>query len=61
MPFVLKYYGVVRDLFIELDRFPTYDDLWEIVGFCRRYGIELKQLEKFLNDENRHWLAAAIE
>ena len=33
MPFVSSYHGVVRDLFIDLNRVPTYDDLWEIIGF----------------------------
>ena len=61
MPFVQEYYGVVRDLFIVFSRVPTYDDLWEIIGFCRRYGIELKQLEKFVTDENRDWLRDALD
>lgn len=60
MTFVSGYYGAVRDLFIDLNRSPTYDDLWEIIGFCRRYGIDLKQLEKFVNDENRRWLPDEI-
>jgi len=61
MPFVQAYHGVVRDLFIEFNRLPNDADLWEIIGFCRRYGIDLKQLEKFLTDENRNWLSGAIE
>lgn len=60
MPFVSDYYGVVRDLFIDLNRIPTYDDLWEIIGFCRRYGIDLNQLEKFVTDDNRGWLPDEI-
>ena len=60
MSFVSGYHGVVRDLFVELNRVPTYDDLWEIIGFCRRYGIDVKQLEKFVTDENRQWLPDEI-
>ncbi len=56
MPFVQDYHGVVRDLFIELNRQPTDADLWEIIGFCKRYGIDLKQLEKFLSDDKLNWL-----
>lgn len=33
MAFVQGYYGEVRDLFIEFSRFPTDDDLWEVIGF----------------------------
>ena len=61
MPFVKEYHGVVRDLFIRFNCTPTHDDLWEIIGFCRRYDIELKQLEKFITDENRGWLISALE
>lgn len=60
MPFVREYRGEVRDLAIELDRDPTYDDLWEMIGFCRRYGIDLRQLEQFVCDENRNWLLVEI-
>jgi hypothetical protein len=60
MPFVSGYHGVVRDLFIDLNRTPTCDDLWEIIGFCRRYGVDLNQLEKFVTDENRGWLPEEI-
>jgi len=60
MPFVSGYHGVVRDLFIDLNRTPTYEDLWEIIGFCRPYGVDLKQLEKFVTDENRRWLPDEI-
>lgn len=61
MPFVSSYHGVVRDLFIDLNRTPTYDDLWEIIGFFRRYGVDLAPLEKFVTDENRGWLPEEIE
>ena len=60
MPFVREYRGVVSDLFIELNRTPTHDDLWEIIGFCRRYDIDLRQLEQFVNDKNRRWLPDEI-
>lgn len=61
MPFVSSYHGVVRDLFIDLNRMPTYDDLWEIIGFFRRYRVDLAQLEKFVTDENRGWLPEEID
>jgi hypothetical protein len=60
MSFVSGYRGIVQDLFIDLNRLPTLDDLWEIIGFCRRYGIDLKQLEKFVTDDNRRWLPNEI-
>ncbi|UYY78556.1 hypothetical protein [Sphingomonas sp. R1] len=60
MPFVSGYRGVVRDLFIDLSRVPTDTDLWEILGFCRRYRVDVAQLEKFVTDENRHWLSDEI-
>ena len=56
MAFVREYYGVVRDLFIELSRFPTDDDLWEVIGFCRRYGIDMTQIAKFETVENSTWM-----
>ncbi|MBW8752573.1 MAG: hypothetical protein JF595_00230 [Sphingomonadales bacterium] len=56
MAFVRDYRGVVRDLFIDFNRFPTDDDLWEIIGFCRRYGIDMAQLAKFETNENRDWM-----
>jgi len=56
MVFVKEYYGVVQDLFIEFSRFPTDDDLWEIIGFCRRYGIDMAQLAKLETVENSAWL-----
>jgi hypothetical protein len=36
--------------------FPTDDDLWEVIGFCRRYGIGMTQLAKFETDENSTWM-----
>lgn len=56
MPFVRDYHGVVRDLIIDLNRLPTDDDLWEIIGFCRRYGVNMAQLPKFETDQNRDWM-----
>jgi hypothetical protein len=56
MTFVEDYYGEVRDLFINFNRPPTDDDMWEIIGFCRRYGIEMAQLAKFETPENTAWL-----
>lgn len=60
MPFVRECRGVGRNLFIKLKRKPTYDDLWEIIGFCRRYGIDLRQLDQFVDEENREWLPDEI-
>ena len=56
MCFVDGYHGIVRDLFIVLNRFPTDEDLLEIFGFCRRYGIDMTQLAKFETDDNRDWM-----
>ena len=60
MSFVSGYHGISRDLLIDLNRAPTYDDLWEIIGFCRRYSIDMTQLQKFVNNENRQWLPEEI-
>lgn len=56
MTFVEDYYGAVRDLFINLNRLPTDDNMWEIIGFCRRYGVDMAQLAKFETPENKAWL-----
>lgn len=56
MAFVADYYGEVRDLFINISRLPTDDDMWEIIGFCRRYGVNMAQLAKFETPENTAWL-----
>ena len=56
MAFVQNYHGVVRDLFINLNRQPTDDDMWELIGFCRRYSVDMTQLAKFETAENRGWL-----
>lgn len=56
MPFVQDTRGIGRDMFIHFSRFPTDDDLWEIIGFCRRYGIDMVQLAKFETDDNKAWM-----
>lgn len=56
MSCVREYHGEVRDLFINFNRFSTDDDLWEVIGFCRRYGIDMSQLAKFETDENSVWM-----
>ncbi len=56
MAFVADYRGEVRDLFINLSRFPTDDDMGEIIGFCRRYGVNMAQLTTFETPENSVWL-----
>lgn len=56
MTFVREYYGVVGDLFIDFSRFPTDDDLWEVIGFCRRYGIDMTKIAKFETVENSTWM-----
>jgi len=56
MTFVGNYYGVVGDLIIEFNRLPSDDDLWEIIGFCRRYGINMAQLAKFETVRNSIWM-----
>ena len=55
MPFVQDSYGEGRSMFLRFSRFPTDDDLWELIGFCRRYGVEMSQLAQFLTEENRGW------
>lgn len=56
MTLVREYYGAVEDLFIEFSRVPTDDDLREIIGFCRRYRIDMAQLAKFETVENSTWM-----
>ncbi|EQB33305.1 hypothetical protein [Sphingobium ummariense] len=55
MSFVQESCGIGSDIFIRFNRFPTDDDLWELIGFCRRYQVEMTQLKKFLTDANREW------
>lgn len=56
MPFVRDCRGSGGDMFINFTRFPTDDDLWEIIGFSRRYGIDMTQLAKFETTENSAWM-----
>lgn len=56
MAFVRETYGVGMDMFLIFNRFPTDDDMWEIIGFCRRYGIDMSQLAKFETKENTVWM-----
>ena len=55
MSFVEDSYGEGRSMFLCFNRPPTDDDIWELIGFCRRYGIEMGQLSAFLTEENRNW------
>ncbi len=55
MPFVRDSHGRGRSMFLTFSRDPTDADLWELIGFCRRYRIEMTQLAQFLTDENRDW------
>ena len=55
MPFVQESHGIGPDMFIRFSRFPMDDDLWELIGFCRRYQVEMTQLKAFLTDANREW------
>jgi hypothetical protein len=56
MTFVREAYGLGRDMFLILNRFPTDDDLREIIGFCKRYGVGMSQLAKFETKENSVWM-----
>lgn len=56
MTFVEDYHGIGGDLFINLNRRPTDEDMWELIGLCRRYGVDMTQLAKFETDENTIWL-----
>jgi hypothetical protein len=55
MSFVQDSYGVGRSMFLRFSRFPTDTDLWELIGFCRRYRIDMTQLAAFLTEEYRPW------
>lgn len=55
MSFVEDSYGEGPSMYLRFNRFPTDDDIWELIGFCRRYGVEMTQLASFLTEENRGW------
>lgn len=48
--------GEASDLFLRLKRQPNRQDLQELLAFCFRYGIDLRQLAKFETPSNRAWL-----
>lgn len=55
IPCVGGYRGIGHDLLIGLTRFPSDDDLRELIAFFMRYGIDASQLAKFETAENRPW------
>lgn len=44
-----------RGLVVYLRRAPGEDELRELLAFCKRYRVNMKQLAKFENNINRHW------
>jgi hypothetical protein len=55
MPCVAGCVGVGRELLISLSRFPSDDDLRELLAFYFRYGIDMRPLAQFETDANRGW------
>jgi len=47
--------GRGRDLVIHLSRPPSDADLRELVAFFYRYGIDMRQLERFGTGDSRTW------
>ena len=47
--------GRGRDLFIQLSRLPTDDDLRELIAFFQRYEIDMRQLARFGAGTDRAW------
>jgi hypothetical protein len=42
-------------LVVYLKHKPRKDDLWQLLALCQRYGINMRQLAKFENAQNRRW------
>jgi hypothetical protein len=47
--------GSGRGLVVQLKRRPDEDDLRQLIALCRRYCVDMRQLEKFETAKNRHW------
>jgi len=48
--------GVGRELYLHIcsDVIHEYD-LRDLIGLFYRYKVDMKQLQRFLTDENKHW------
>lgn len=51
-----RYWGQLRDLFIELKRKPTKTDLQDLIALFHRYRVDMRQLARFETRSNRKWL-----
>ena len=48
-----------RGLVVTLKRPPRKDELRELLAFCRRYGVDMRQLARFETRRNRTWFRAS--
>jgi hypothetical protein len=56
IPCVEKYQGEgSRGLVVYLKRKPRRDDLRDLLGFCHRWGVDMRQTAKFETARNRSW------
>ena len=60
MEVVSDYEGRGTALLIRLARIPTDDDLWELLAFHQRYGIDMRQLAAFQTAENAQWFGSPV-
>lgn len=56
IPCILKKTGVGSELHIYIDKDRvTETDLRDLIALSYRYNLDMKQLETFLNEENKSW------
>lgn len=53
---IQKVYGEGESIFLDSCQQVSHDDLRELIAIFHRYNIDMKQLKKFMNDENEQWL-----
>lgn len=58
MEVVADYKGEGTALLIRLSRIPTDEELWELLAFHQRYGIDMRQLAAFETAANAEWFSA---
>ncbi|MBC7906875.1 MAG: hypothetical protein H7Y60_09035 [Rhodospirillaceae bacterium] len=44
-----------QGLVVYLKRAPRKDELRELLAFCQRYGVDMRQMAKFETARNREW------
>lgn len=52
-----KFEGAGDELYLDIvDRKVTDDELRELIALFYRYKIDMKQLQRFVNEDNKEWV-----